>query len=75
MEYLFTNCPVVSQHSREQGPRRACYFTYDVTGAESVNTTVEAILADWTSIARLYQLVLQFAAQLKASRGVWGSLG
>lgn len=69
MEYLFTNCPVTSLHSREQGPRRAVYFTYEVTGADHVSTTVDAVLADWTCISMLYQLVLQFAAQLSASRG------
>lgn len=69
MEYLFTNCPVTSQHSREQGPRRAAYFTYEVT--ENVNSTVDAILADWTVISQLYQLVLTFAAHLSASRGMF----
>ncbi|XP_069951708.1 mediator of RNA polymerase II transcription subunit 14-like isoform X2 [Cherax quadricarinatus] len=75
MEYLFTNCPVTSLHSREQGPRRATYFTYEVTSAEHVGTTVDAILADWTTISMLYQLVLQFAAQLSASRGGVESAG
>ncbi|XP_071549261.1 mediator of RNA polymerase II transcription subunit 14 [Panulirus ornatus] len=75
MEYLFTNCPVSSLHSREQGPRRAVYFTYEVTGADHVNTTVDAILADWTCISMLYQLVLQFAAQLSASRAGVESAG
>lgn len=71
MEYLFTNCPVTSQHSREQGPRRAAYFTYEVT--ENVSSTVDAILADWTVISQLYQLVLTFAAHLSASRGIMNS--
>lgn len=73
MEYLFTNCPVTSQHSREQGPRRAAYFTYEVT--ENVNSTVDAILADWTVISQLYQLVLTFAAHLSASRAGVESAG
>ncbi|KAG7153507.1 Mediator of RNA polymerase II transcription subunit 14-like [Homarus americanus] len=58
----------LSLHSREQGPRRAAYFTYEVTSAEHVNATVDSILADWKTISMLYQLVIQFSSQLSASR-------
>lgn len=70
MEYLFSQCPVSSQHPREQGARRAAYYTYEVVSPDQVTTTVDAILSDFTSIARLYQLVLQFSTQLSASRGL-----
>ncbi|XP_064090575.1 mediator of RNA polymerase II transcription subunit 14-like [Macrobrachium nipponense] len=75
MEYLFTHSPVTSLHGREQGPRRSVYFTYEVTSAENMSATVDAILADWIVISSLYELVLTFAAELSASRAGVESAG
>ncbi|KAB7504809.1 hypothetical protein Anas_09210 [Armadillidium nasatum] len=61
MEYVFTNCPLTSLSPRETGNRRPVIFTYETPTPDSVQKTVQAILSDWISISKLYELVLVFA--------------
>ncbi|MCL4130061.1 UNVERIFIED_CONTAM: hypothetical protein GTU68_032440, partial [Idotea baltica] len=61
MEYVFTHCPLQSVSPRETGNRRPVFFTYETPSPDSVQRTVQSITSDWTSIAKLYELVLVFA--------------
>uniref|UniRef100_A0A8C9ELL5 Mediator of RNA polymerase II transcription subunit 14 n=1 Tax=Pavo cristatus TaxID=9049 RepID=A0A8C9ELL5_PAVCR len=65
-ELVFANCPLNSTSSREQGPTRHVYLTYENQLSEPVGgrKVVEMFLNDWNSIARLYECVLEFARSL-----------
>ncbi|XP_069492639.1 mediator of RNA polymerase II transcription subunit 14 isoform X2 [Ambystoma mexicanum] len=65
-ELVFANCPLNSTASREQGPTRHVYLTYENPLSEPVGgrKVVEMFLNDWKSIARLYDCVLEFARSL-----------
>ncbi|XP_073214678.1 mediator of RNA polymerase II transcription subunit 14 isoform X4 [Lepidochelys kempii] len=65
-ELIFANCPLNSTSSREQGPTRHVYLTYENQLSEPVGgrKVVEMFLNDWNSIARLYECVLEFARSL-----------
>ncbi|XP_078514416.1 mediator of RNA polymerase II transcription subunit 14 isoform X2 [Lissotriton helveticus] len=65
-ELVFANCPLSSTASREQGPTRHVYLTYENPLSEPVGgrKVVEMFLNDWKSIARLYDCVLEFARSL-----------
>ncbi|KAG6937364.1 mediator complex subunit 14, partial [Chelydra serpentina] len=65
-ELIFANCPLNSTSSREQGPTRHVYLTYENQLSEPVGgrKVVEMFLNDWNSIARLYDCVLEFARSL-----------
>ncbi|XP_062982599.1 mediator of RNA polymerase II transcription subunit 14 isoform X3 [Elgaria multicarinata webbii] len=65
-ELVFANCPLNSTSSREQGPTRHVYLTYESQLSEPVGgrKVVEMFLNDWNSIARLYECVLEFARSL-----------
>uniref|UniRef100_A0ACB8FHL7 Mediator of RNA polymerase II transcription subunit 14 n=1 Tax=Sphaerodactylus townsendi TaxID=933632 RepID=A0ACB8FHL7_9SAUR len=65
-ELVFANCPLISTSSREQGPTRHVYLTYESQLSEPVGgrKVVEMFLNDWNSIARLYECVLEFARSL-----------
>ncbi|XP_044297689.1 mediator of RNA polymerase II transcription subunit 14 isoform X1 [Varanus komodoensis] len=65
-ELVFANCPLNSTSSREQGPTRHVYLTYESQLCEPVGgrKVVEMFLNDWNSIARLYECVLEFARSL-----------
>ncbi|KAJ1119040.1 hypothetical protein NDU88_007226 [Pleurodeles waltl] len=65
-ELVFANCPLSSTASREQGPTRHVYLTYENPLSEPVGgrKVVETFLNDWKSIARLYDCVLEFARSL-----------
>ncbi|KAH0624777.1 hypothetical protein JD844_032568 [Phrynosoma platyrhinos] len=65
-ELVFANCPLSSTSSREQGPTRHVYLTYESQLSEPVGgrKVVEMFLNDWNSIARLYECVLEFARSL-----------
>ncbi|MEE6469608.1 hypothetical protein FKM82_008693 [Ascaphus truei] len=62
-ELVFANCPLNSTVSREQGPTRHVYLTYENPLSEPVGgrKLVEMFLNDWNSIARLYECVLEFS--------------
>ncbi|KAM3837016.1 mediator of RNA polymerase II transcription subunit 14 isoform 3-T3 [Vipera latastei] len=65
-ELVFANCPLISTSSREQGPTRHVYLTYENQLSEPVGgrKVVEMFLNDWNSIAQLYECVLEFARSL-----------
>ncbi|KAJ7320642.1 hypothetical protein JRQ81_020153 [Phrynocephalus forsythii] len=65
-ELVFANCPLNSTSSREQGPTRHVYLTYESQLSEPVGDrkVVEMFLNDWNSIAQLYECVLEFARSL-----------
>uniref|UniRef100_A0A4X2JSE2 Mediator of RNA polymerase II transcription subunit 14 n=1 Tax=Vombatus ursinus TaxID=29139 RepID=A0A4X2JSE2_VOMUR len=65
-ELVFANCPLSSTSTREQGPTRHVYLTYENLLSEPVGgrKVVEMFLNDWNSIARLYECVLEFARSL-----------
>ncbi|XP_060090118.1 mediator of RNA polymerase II transcription subunit 14 isoform X2 [Heteronotia binoei] len=65
-ELVFANCPLISTSSREQGPTRHVYLTYESQLSEPVGgrKVVDMFLNDWNSIARLYECVLEFARSL-----------
>ncbi|XP_056414912.1 mediator of RNA polymerase II transcription subunit 14 isoform X4 [Hyla sarda] len=66
-ELVFANCPLNSTSSREQGPTRHVYLTYENPLSEPVGgrKVVEMFLNDWNSIARLYECVLEFSRCLQ----------
>lgn len=66
-ELVFANCPLNSTASREQGPTRHVYLTYENPLSEPVGgrKVVEMFLNDWNSIARLYECVLEFSKCLQ----------
>ncbi|XP_075710059.1 mediator of RNA polymerase II transcription subunit 14 isoform X2 [Rhinoderma darwinii] len=66
-ELVFANCPLNSTLSREQGPTRHVYLTYENPLSEPVGgrKVVEMFLNDWNSIARLYECVLEFSRCLQ----------
>ncbi|XP_068125958.1 mediator of RNA polymerase II transcription subunit 14 isoform X2 [Hyperolius riggenbachi] len=66
-ELVFANCPLSSAVSREQGPTRHVYLTYENPLSEPVGgrKVVEMFLNDWNSIARLYECVLEFSRCLQ----------
>ncbi|KAG9485631.1 hypothetical protein GDO78_008622 [Eleutherodactylus coqui] len=66
-ELVFANCPLSSITSREQGPTRHVYLTYENPLSEPVGgrKLVEMFLNDWNSIARLYECVLEFSRCLQ----------
>ncbi|KAM3934331.1 mediator of RNA polymerase II transcription subunit 14 isoform 2-T2 [Leptodactylus fuscus] len=66
-ELIFANCPLNSTSSREQGPTRHVYLTYENPLSEPVGgrKVVEMFLNDWNSIARLYECVLEFSRCLQ----------
>lgn len=70
VEYIFCRCPLVSLNSREQGPRRLVYFLYDLNSSDKMGKTVDEFLADWSSIAHLYQVVLNYSEALKQDPGL-----
>ncbi|XP_021118224.1 mediator of RNA polymerase II transcription subunit 14 isoform X4 [Heterocephalus glaber] len=65
-ELVFANCPLNGTSTREQGPSRHVYLTYENLLSEPVGgrKVVEMFLNDWNSIARLYECVLEFARSL-----------
>ncbi|XP_053418803.1 mediator of RNA polymerase II transcription subunit 14-like [Nycticebus coucang] len=65
-ELVFTNCPLNGTSTKEQGPSRHVYLTYENLLSEPVGgkKVVEMFLNDWSSIARLYECVLEFAHSL-----------
>ncbi|XP_028583199.2 mediator of RNA polymerase II transcription subunit 14 isoform X3 [Podarcis muralis] len=66
-ELVFANCPLSnSTSSREQGPTRHVYLTYESQLSEPVGgrKVVEMFLNDWNSIARLYECVLEYFRSL-----------
>nr|XP_020017246.1 mediator of RNA polymerase II transcription subunit 14 isoform X2 [Castor canadensis] len=65
-ELVFANCPLNGTSTREQGPSRHVYLTYENLLSEPVGgrKVVEMFLNDWNSIARLYECVLEFACSL-----------
>ncbi|XP_070606659.1 mediator of RNA polymerase II transcription subunit 14 isoform X6 [Erythrolamprus reginae] len=65
-ELVFANCPLISTSSREQGPTRHVYLTYENQLSEPVGgrKVVEMFLNDWNSIAQLYECMLEFARSL-----------
>ncbi|XP_058042170.1 mediator of RNA polymerase II transcription subunit 14 isoform X5 [Ahaetulla prasina] len=65
-ELVFANCPLISTSSREQGPTRHVYLTYENQLSEPVGgrKVVEMFLNDWNSIAQLYECILEFARSL-----------
>ncbi|CAO2624346.1 Mediator of RNA polymerase II transcription subunit 14 [Lemmus lemmus] len=65
-ELVFANCPLNGTSTREQGPSRHVYLTYENLLSEPVGgrKVVEMFLNDWSSIARLYECVLEFARSL-----------
>uniref|UniRef100_A0A8C5NXY2 Mediator of RNA polymerase II transcription subunit 14 n=1 Tax=Jaculus jaculus TaxID=51337 RepID=A0A8C5NXY2_JACJA len=65
-ELVFANCPLHGSSSREQGPSRHVYLTYENLLSEPVGgrKVVEMFLNDWNSIARLYECVLEFSRSL-----------
>ncbi|XP_073472425.1 mediator of RNA polymerase II transcription subunit 14 isoform X2 [Aquarana catesbeiana] len=66
-ELVFANCPLNSTASREQGPTRHVYLTYENPLSEPVGgrKVVEMFLNDWNSIAQLYECVLEFSKCLQ----------
>ncbi|KAG8450511.1 hypothetical protein GDO86_002968 [Hymenochirus boettgeri] len=66
-ELVFANCPLNNTASREQGPTRHVYLTYENPLSEPVGgrKIVEMFLNDWNSIARLYECVLEFSRCLQ----------
>ncbi|KAM9319514.1 mediator of RNA polymerase II transcription subunit 14 [Gastrophryne carolinensis] len=66
-ELIFANCPLGSAVSREQGPTRHVYLTYENPLSEPVGgrKLVEMFLNDWNSIAWLYECVLEFSRCLQ----------
>ncbi|XP_040194038.1 mediator of RNA polymerase II transcription subunit 14 isoform X3 [Rana temporaria] len=66
-ELVFANCPLNSAASREQGPTRHVYLTYENPLSEPVGgrKVVEMFLNDWNSIAQLYECVLEFSKCLQ----------
>ncbi|XP_055987287.1 mediator of RNA polymerase II transcription subunit 14 isoform X3 [Sorex fumeus] len=66
VELVFANCPLNGTSTREQGSSRHVYLTYENLLSEPVGgrKVVEMFLNDWSSIARLYECVLEFARSL-----------
>ncbi|XP_023219267.1 mediator of RNA polymerase II transcription subunit 14-like [Centruroides sculpturatus] len=67
VEFVFCNCPLISQSVKEQGPRRPVYFMYDFAAgtAPQVEQMVKEMIQDWITMGYLYSVVLEFAEVLK----------
>jgi len=65
----FANPPVRGTSSKEQSNRKVVNNAYDYsTGSQStIEKMVEDLLQDWTAIARLYEIVQNFAEDLKTT--------
>ena len=68
VELIFNGTPLQSQHSKEQGNRRAVYFHYEVSTIDTVSKTVDQMLNHWMKIVLLYSLMHDFAELYNADK-------
>jgi hypothetical protein len=72
----FCNPPLQTQALKEHGSRRIVNIAYDYASGSQTQITkmVDELLSDWTAIARLYDVIKNFANSLQLNNQINSSL-
>lgn len=65
--YIFKNCPITTQSSKEQSPRRFVFTPYEspLLNSSMVSKFIDDTQLDWACMAHLYDVVKDFARDIQ----------
>jgi len=74
--YIFKDCPITSQSSKEQGPRRLVFTPYEspLSNQAMVSKFIEDTQLDWACMAHLYDVVKDFSRDIRSDPRILNSI-